>query len=70
MAGRSSFRAEPVGLAWNVLLGFLRLTTRANVLPKPLEVEQASVLWIPGSGCPLSGSLSRDPVISSCSDSC
>lgn len=33
--------AEPVGLAWNVLLGFLRLTTRANVLPKPLEVEQA-----------------------------
>jgi toxin-antitoxin system PIN domain toxin len=32
---------EIVGLAWNVLLGFLRLTTRANVLPKPLEIEQA-----------------------------
>jgi toxin-antitoxin system PIN domain toxin len=32
---------EPVGLVWNVLLGFIRLTTRSAVVPKPLTVEQA-----------------------------
>jgi len=32
---------EPVGLAWSVVTGFLRLSTRASVLPRPLTVEQA-----------------------------
>ncbi|MXZ61589.1 MAG: type II toxin-antitoxin system VapC family toxin [Acidobacteria bacterium] len=33
---------EPTGLAWTVLLGFLRLTTRPGILPRPLRVEEAS----------------------------
>lgn len=33
---------EPTGLAWTVLLGFLRLTTRTGILPNPLSVEEAS----------------------------
>ena len=32
---------EPVGLAWPVVTGFLRLSTHASVLPRPLTVEQA-----------------------------
>ena len=32
---------EPVGLAWIVITGFLRLSTRASIFPKPLTVEQA-----------------------------
>ena len=32
---------EPVGLAWNVILGFLRLTTRPSIFPRPLEVGEA-----------------------------
>jgi toxin-antitoxin system PIN domain toxin len=32
---------EPVALAWVVLLGFLRLSTSARVLPNPLAPEQA-----------------------------
>ena len=32
---------ETVGLAWIVLLAFLRLTTRPNVFPKPLRIETA-----------------------------
>ena len=32
---------EPVGLAWSVVTGFLRLSTRASILPRPLTVEQA-----------------------------
>jgi toxin-antitoxin system PIN domain toxin len=32
---------EPVGLAWAVVTGFLRLSTHAAVLPRPLTVEQA-----------------------------
>lgn len=32
---------EPVGLAWIVLLGFLRLTTRPGVFQRPLPVEEA-----------------------------
>ncbi|HME05756.1 MAG TPA: TA system VapC family ribonuclease toxin [Bryobacteraceae bacterium] len=32
---------ESVGLAWNVLLGFLRLTTRSAVMTRPLFVDQA-----------------------------
>ncbi len=33
--------AETVGLAWNVILAFLRLTTRPGVFRNPLEVETA-----------------------------
>ncbi len=32
---------EPVGLAWPVIIGFLRLSTQGSVLPRPLTVEQA-----------------------------
>jgi hypothetical protein len=32
---------EAVGLPWLVLLGFLRLSTSARVLPQPLRPEQA-----------------------------
>ena len=32
---------EPVGLAWPVITGFLRLSTQAAVLRRPLTVEQA-----------------------------
>ena len=32
---------EPVGLAWSVITGFLRLSTHLSVLPRPLTVEQA-----------------------------
>ncbi len=32
---------EQVGLAWPVALGFLRLSTRAGVLPRPLSAKQA-----------------------------
>ena len=34
---------EPVGLAWSVVTGFLRLSTHAAALPRPLTVEQACV---------------------------
>lgn len=40
---------ETVGFAWIVLLGFLRLTTRSQVLLHPLSVEQALelvALWL------------------------
>ena len=32
---------EQVGLAWTVVLGFLRLTTRGGILPRPLTPTQA-----------------------------
>jgi toxin-antitoxin system PIN domain toxin len=32
---------DPVGLAWTVLLGFLRLTTNPKVFATPLTTEQA-----------------------------
>ena len=32
---------EQVGLAWPVLLGFLRLSTRPGLLPRPLKPRQA-----------------------------
>ena len=32
---------EPVGLAWTVILGFLRLTTRPSIFPRPLDVGEA-----------------------------
>ena len=34
-------RGESVGLAWVVVLGFLRLTTNPRVMPRPLTPEQA-----------------------------
>lgn len=33
---------EPVGLAWIVLLGFLRISTQANVFPKAMTPEEAA----------------------------
>lgn len=33
---------EPIGLAWVVLLGFLRLSTNARVFPQPLAAELAT----------------------------
>jgi uncharacterized protein len=30
-----------VGLAWVALLGFLRITTRRGILPRPLDVDEA-----------------------------
>ena len=32
---------EQVGLAWPVVLGFIRLITRAGILPRPLTPKQA-----------------------------
>ncbi len=36
-----AYRRGPVALAWPALLGFLRLSTRAGILPRPLTVEAA-----------------------------
>ncbi len=33
---------EPVALAWTVLLSFLRVSTRAGVFPRPLDVAEAT----------------------------
>lgn len=33
---------ETIGLAWVVLLGYLRITTRPGLLPRPLSVPQAT----------------------------
>jgi toxin-antitoxin system PIN domain toxin len=33
--------AATVGFAWVALLGFLRISTRAGVLPRPLRLDQA-----------------------------
>jgi uncharacterized protein len=38
---RALSQGTPVGLAWSVLLGFLRLTTNPRVMPRPLSVPQA-----------------------------
>ncbi len=32
---------DPIGLPWIVVDGFLRLTTRTGILPKPLPIESA-----------------------------
>ena len=32
---------QPIGLAWTVLLGFLRLTTNPTIFPSPLTAETA-----------------------------
>ncbi|MEW6428250.1 MAG: type II toxin-antitoxin system VapC family toxin [Thermodesulfobacteriota bacterium] len=35
---------EPVALAWPVILGFIRISTNARILPRPLSVQQAMSL--------------------------
>ncbi len=37
----AGFNEGPVALAWPALLGFLRLSTRSGILPRPLGIEQA-----------------------------
>jgi uncharacterized protein len=37
-------QGEAVGLAWTVLLGFLRITTNPRVMPRPLSPEQATAI--------------------------
>lgn len=32
---------EPVGLAWGVLVAFIRVTTRPGVIPEPIRVPEA-----------------------------
>lgn len=32
---------EPVGFAWVALLGFLRISTHASILPRPLDIPTA-----------------------------
>ena len=36
--------SQPVGFSWLVLLAFLRLSTRAGVFPRPLQLDQAAGL--------------------------
>jgi uncharacterized protein len=38
---RSLTGAEPIGLAWIVLLAFVRLSTHRAVFPRPLEIADA-----------------------------
>ena len=38
---RAIGHGEPLGLAWNVILAFLRLTTRAGLFRNPMPVETA-----------------------------
>ncbi|MBI1945642.1 MAG: PIN domain-containing protein [Deltaproteobacteria bacterium] len=33
--------AEPLGLAWNVLLAFMRLSTKGQLFARPLSADQA-----------------------------
>lgn len=51
---KGAYENGPVALCWPALLGFLRLSTRAGILPRPLGVEQAlevvrTWLSLPGS---------------------
>lgn len=36
-----AYQKGPVALCWPALLGFLRLSTRAGILPRPLAIEPA-----------------------------
>ncbi len=38
---KDAYLKGPVALCWPALLGFLRLSTRAGILPRPLTVGQA-----------------------------
>ena len=40
---------EPIGLAWMVVLGFLRLSTRPGVFASPLTAEQAAAAAAPAT---------------------
>lgn len=40
VALEDAYAAGPVAMPWPVLLGFLRLSTRTGILPRPLTVEQ------------------------------
>jgi len=51
---KDAYEKGPVALCWPALLGFLRLSTRAGILPRPLQVQDALVVmrvWLehPGS---------------------
>ncbi len=35
---------EPVGLAWLVILGFIRISTNPRIMPSPLSFEQVAGL--------------------------
>ena len=35
---------EAVGFAWQVVLGYLRITTHPRILPKPLSLEQSTTV--------------------------
>jgi uncharacterized protein len=53
---RSLSGHEPVGFSWVVLLGFLRLTTRAGLFRSPLRVDAAFELvaeWLAQPGVQL-----------------
>ena len=41
---RSLSGTETVGLAWVVILGFLRITTHPRIFPKPLSADQAMAI--------------------------
>ncbi|MBI2191910.1 MAG: type II toxin-antitoxin system VapC family toxin [Planctomycetes bacterium] len=43
---------EPVGLAWSVVLGFLRVSTSGRVMPHPLKPDQALDLMEEWLGLP------------------
>ena len=43
---------RPIGLAWIVILAFLRLTTRSGILRKPLPPERAMAFVDEGLGQP------------------
>jgi len=32
---------DPIALSWSVILGFLRITTTARIMPNPLSTDQA-----------------------------
>jgi uncharacterized protein len=38
---KDAYAKGPVALCWPALLGFLRLSTRAGILPRPLHVQEA-----------------------------
>lgn len=44
---------EAVAMPWSVLLGFLRISTRVGIFPKPLEPEQAMETVEGWLGCPV-----------------
>lgn len=43
---------EPIGIAWVVALGFLRIATNPRILPRPLQAEQALAIVEEWAGGP------------------